>query len=107
MSHNLEPCLKRRPKYWVACAKRSKITNARTKRHGDVSLEVGYQLHKSFVLMVLVVAVQKRRPRVIGDEINFHAAKPRHIDGVLHHSRRFLVSDFCHLECMSVQVDRM
>src|SRR5215471_10169834 len=77
MSHSLEPCLKRRPKYWVACAKRSKITNARTKRHGDVSLEVGYQPHKSFVLMVLVVAVQKRRPRVIGNEINFHAAEPR------------------------------
>jgi len=27
--------------------------------------------------MVLVVAVQKRRPRVIGNEINFHAAEPR------------------------------
>ena len=39
-------------------AKRSKITNARTKRHGDDSLDVCNQAHEAFVLMILMMAVQ-------------------------------------------------
>jgi hypothetical protein len=43
----------------IVLAMRSKITNAITKQRGDDSLDIGYQAHKSLVLMVLMVAVQK------------------------------------------------
>jgi hypothetical protein len=43
----------------IVLATRSRITNTRTKRNGDDSLDIGYQAHKSLVLMVLMVAVQK------------------------------------------------
>jgi hypothetical protein len=43
----------------IVLATRSKITNTRTKRSGDDSLDIDYQAHKSLVLMVLMVAVQK------------------------------------------------
>jgi hypothetical protein len=43
------------------------------------------QSHETFVLMVLVVAVEERRAGVIGDKINFRCGEARHVQRVLHH----------------------
>jgi hypothetical protein len=43
------------------------------------------QSHETFVLVVLVVAVEERRAGVIGDKINFRCGEARHVQRVLHH----------------------
>jgi hypothetical protein len=36
--------------------------------------------------MVLVMAMQEAGTGIVGDEINFKAAYPRHVDRILHHA---------------------
>ena len=47
--------------------------------HGDARASLGHQryvdqAHEAFVLMILVMTVEQRTTRIIGDEIDFHGA---------------------------------
>ena len=54
-----------------------------------------------------MMAVEQRRPGIVGDEIDLHGAVPRHVDGVFHDARGRLVAHPGDLEGMAVEVDRM
>jgi len=42
--------------------------------------------------MILVMAMQQRRSRIIGDEIDLHGAVARHVDRIRHQPRGRLVA---------------
>src|SRR5215475_550401 len=53
------------------------------------------------------MAMEQRRTRIVGDEIDLRGAETSHVDGVLHHAGGRLVTYLGHLERMPVQVNRM
>ena len=42
--------------------------------------------------MILMITMQQRRSRIIGDEIDLHGAEARHVDRIRHHPRGRLVA---------------
>ena len=70
-------------------------------------LDVGHQTHETFVLVILVMAVQQRRPWIVGDEIDLYRTKASHIDRVLHYACRGFVAELGNLERVPMQMDRM
>jgi len=53
------------------------------------------------------MAVKQCEPRVIGDKIDINSAQAFDQDGVFENSGRFFSVDFCDLEVVPVQVERM
>ena len=49
-------------------------------------LDVGHQAHETFILVILMMAVQQCWPWIVGDEVDLDRAEPRHIDRVFHHA---------------------
>jgi hypothetical protein len=72
------------------------VSRRLARRVAYTDLNVRYQPHETFILMVLVMAVQKRGTGIVGYEINFYVAKARHVDGVFHKPGGFLVANLCH-----------
>jgi hypothetical protein len=60
--------------------------------------EVCHQAHESLVLMILVMAVEQRRSRIVGDEVDLDRAIPRHVDSIFHYAGCSLVADLGDLE---------
>ena len=54
-----------------------------------------------------MMAVEQRKSRIIGDEIDLDGAESRHIDRVFHHARGRLVAYLGHLEGVAMQVNGM
>jgi len=71
----------------------------------SVSSDVVKQAHKTFVLVVLMMAMEQRRTRVVGDEVDLSRRVSNHVQRVLHQPRCRLLADLGHLERMPVQVD--
>ena len=67
--------------------------------------QIGHQTHEAFVLVILVVAMEQRRPGIIGDEIDLDRTEARHVDRILHHARGRLVAHLGDLEGMTMQMD--
>ena len=55
--------------------------------------------------MVLMVAMEQRRARVISHEVDFRRRKSNHVERVFHQPRCRLVADFGYLEGVPVQVN--
>ena len=68
-------------------------------------LEIFDQAHETFILMVLMVAMEQRRARVISHEVDFRRRESDHVQRVFHQPRCRFVADLGYLEGMPVQVD--
>src|SRR6266511_2506375 len=68
-------------------------------------LEICHQAHEPLVLVILMVAVEQRRPRVIRNEIDLDRAEARHVDGIFQHAGGRLVADLGDLEGVAMQMD--
>jgi hypothetical protein len=67
--------------------------------------QIGHEPHKTFVLMILMVAVHQCRTWIVGDEVDFDCAEPSHVYGILDHARGGLFTDLCDLEAVAMHVN--
>ena len=57
--------------------------------------------------MQLHVAMVKCRTRIVGDQVNFNALAPGHVNGVFKNSRRRFSCDPGQLKCVAMKMNRM
>jgi hypothetical protein len=69
--------------------------------------KIRHEAHEPLVLVILVVAVEQRRSRIVGDEVDLDRAEPRHVDSIFHHPGCGLVADLGELERVAMQMDGM
>jgi hypothetical protein len=62
---------------------------------------------EAFIHVILMVALEESRTRIIGDEVDLGRRETRHSNCVLHQSGHGFVADFRDLNGMPVHVNRM
>jgi hypothetical protein len=82
---------------------RARIVGTRARNRS----RVGDEARKTFVHVIPMMALDKRRTGIVGNEIDLGPRETRHADGVFHESRQDLLATFCHFEGVPVQMHRM
>ena len=57
--------------------------------------------------MILMVAMKQCRTWIVGHKIDLDSAEPRHVNGILHHTRGRLLAHLGNFKGMTVQMNGM